>query len=257
MKSQIEKIKTEFTKQSAIFNNYMTTDIKTAFNEKAIAEMQLTGQEIVLEVAAGTCAFGRMIAPKISHITEFDVTEAMLLVGKNENEKQGIFNANYVIGEAEHLPFDDNSFDIVVSRLAFHHFANTEAVFAEMYRVLKPNGKIVVADMLAKSENERESADRYETLRDPSHVRCLSFNDFEYYAKKYCCVIEHQSITEIPMNLNSWMTLTDVPLNIREQIICDMKNDISGLTKTGFNPYIENSEIMFNHNWLLFIASKI
>ena len=52
------------------------------------------------------------------------------------------------MGNAEALPFPDCSFEIVLSRLAFHHFPNRGKPFAEMVRVLKPGGKLVMIDMV-------------------------------------------------------------------------------------------------------------
>ena len=180
----------------------------------------------------------------------------MLSVGQSENQRLGICNADYVIGEAEHLPFEDNTFDMVVSRLAFHHFVDADAVFAEMHRVVKAEGKIVVADLLARNGTCREAADQYETLRDPSHIRCLSVEEFKTLAEKRHCAVVHQTITEIPMKIDPWMALTDVPPHIRRKITSDMMDDVSGGAKTGFSPYCKDGEIMFNHQWLLLIAQK-
>ena len=171
---QIETVRREFTKQAKNFEAYQTIFSKEEFNALAIEQMRLTGKERALEVAAGTCAFGRAIAPHVAHITESDATEAMLKIGREHGEKAGVTNAEYVPAEAEHLPFEDNSFDIVVSRLAFHHFADTEAAMREMCRVLKTGGMLVIVDMAARQEHLRETADGYEKLRDPSHVKCLS-----------------------------------------------------------------------------------
>ncbi len=60
------------------------------------------------------------------------------------------------------------AFDIVISRLAFHHFANPKRCFSEMARVLKPGGKLVVIDMEAAEEALRATEDEIETMRDPS-----------------------------------------------------------------------------------------
>ena len=72
------------------------------------------------------------------------------------------------------LPFLDNSFSIVISRLAFHHFPDVNRPFSEMARVLKSGGKFVFIDMEATEENLRTTQDKIETLRDPSHIRNLS-----------------------------------------------------------------------------------
>lgn len=256
MNSQVDIIKTEFTKQAPKFNTYMANGSKEQFNKNAVERMHLSGTENVLEVAAGTCAFGRMIAPHVAHITELDVTEAMLAVGKAENEKANIMNADYVIGTAEQIPFSDDVFDVVVSRLAFHHFAKPEIVFAEMCRVLKANGQLVIADMIARMEPYRRSADEYETLRDPSHIRCLTIDELDALAEKFNMKVEHCSVVTIPMKLGAWMDLTDVLPDKRELITSAMQRDMNGGEKTGFEPYLVNGEIMFDHKWVLYMCRK-
>lgn len=257
MNDNLDLIKTEFTKQAPLFNTYQETDVKQAFNEKAIEQMRLNGSENILEIAAGTCAFGRMIAPHVAHITELDVTAAMLAVGRQENEKANIYNVDYVIGTAEQLPFENGSFDLVVSRLAFHHFTNTDMVFNEMRRVLKSGGKIVIADMVARNEPYGHTADEYERLRDPSHVRCLTEKEFLSLADKYGFYALHKSLTDIPMDLNAWLNLTKTPQEIKDKITADMLADINGGKKTGFEPFLKNDKIMFNHKWqMLILISK-
>ncbi len=60
----------------------------------------------------------------------------------------------------------DNRFDIVISRLAFHHFSNPYRCFSEMARVVKPSGKLVLIDMEAAEHTLRDTEDQIETLRD-------------------------------------------------------------------------------------------
>ena len=65
-------------------------------------------------------------------------------------------------GDAENLPLPDNSFDIVISHLAFHHFPNPKRCFSEMVRFLKISGKMVVIDMEAAAEALRNTEDEIE-----------------------------------------------------------------------------------------------
>lgn len=254
--TQMDLIQCEFTKQAPLFNAYQETDAKQAFNAMAIEQMRLDGSEQVLEIAAGTCAFGRMIAPHVQKITELDATDAMLAEGRKENEKAHIHNAAYVIGTAENLPFENGTFDIVVSRLAFHHFVNADIVFKEMRRVLKSGGKIVIADMIARQEPYRNTADEYERLRDPSHVRCLTESEFILLAEKHALTVLHNSVTDIPMNLNTWLNLTGTPQSAKDKITADMLADIQGKSKTGFAPYLKDEQIMFNHKWEVLIYKQ-
>ena len=253
---QIETVKREFTKQAKNFEAYQTIFSKEEFNALALEQIRMTGKERALEVAAGTCAFGRAIAPHIAHITESDATEAMLKIGREQGEKAGVANAEYVLAEAEHLPFEDNSYDIVVFRLAFHHFADAEAAMQEMCRVLKTGGKLVIVDMAARQEHLRKTADGYERLRDPSHVKCLSETEFE--ALTACCgvVKDFTYLTRIPVKLSAWLDLTGVRGDTRDKIVSAMKDDIAGITQTGFEPYKQDDEIMFDHRWFLYIGKN-
>lgn len=82
--------------------------------------------DAVLEVAAGICACGRALASLAGNVVCLDMTLAMLSVGKAEAEKATLSNMTFILGDAMELPYWDNSFDIVLSRLAFHHFPHSE-----------------------------------------------------------------------------------------------------------------------------------
>jgi SAM-dependent methyltransferase len=77
-----------------------------------------------------------------------------------------------VIARAEHIPFADDSFDLVVTRIAPHHFHDVHAAVAEMARVSR--GLVIVEDTLWASERVEEA----ERLRDPTHVRSYSEDEW-------------------------------------------------------------------------------
>ena len=124
-----------------------------------------------------------------------------------------------------------------------------------MKRVLKKGGKLVVWDMEAVEENLRTMDDRIEKMRDPSHTRILSREEFEEMFKKDF-VLQCEETTLVPMNLKSWMELTGTPENVQKEITNLMKAELVGGSKTGFSPYNKESQIMFDHRWLLLIGVK-
>ena len=256
MNDHINKITKEFTKQAEKFDEYQKSFSKEEYNHFARKNMKLKGTENVLEVAAGTCGFGRSISPLVKHVTELDVTKAMLDVGKKQAEKLNINNTSFVLGIAEDLPFLDNSFDVVMSRLAFHHFVDVKKAYEEMLRVLRVGGKLVIVDMEARKESLREIADFYETLRDDSHVKCISRDEFYELEKK--CGAENLfcETIQLPVFIQDWLDLTEVQEPIRTQIVDAMKEDINKGKPTGFEPYIKDEKVCFNHNWMLMISHK-
>ena len=104
-----------------------------------------------------------------------------------------------VITRAEHLPFDDGSFDAVVSRVAHHHFDEPQAAIDEMARV--SGGLVVVVDNLFMSD-EAEEADK---LRDPSHVR--NYTEAEWRAMFEHAGLEVEEVEHFdkPIEFQPWL----------------------------------------------------
>lgn len=129
----------------------------------------LYGAVLLGQCAGGCRRYLRLrtrACPSVRVVTCLDATPAMLEVGKRE--ARSLNNMIFIKGCAEELPFLDSSFDIVLSRLAFHHFPEVETPFGEMTRVLKPGGKLVLIDMEAAEESLRSTEDQIEKMRDPS-----------------------------------------------------------------------------------------
>ena len=139
---------------------------------------QTTGDDSVLDVACGpglvACAFAQVAR----HVTGIDLTPAMIERAEALAAEKKITNACFQIGDVLPLPFGDAAFSIVVSRFAFHHFPDPAAVLAEMRRVCRSAGRVVVADLMASSDPVKAAAfHRMEMLRDPSHARALTLDE--------------------------------------------------------------------------------
>lgn len=251
--SHNDTVKQSFKKQAEKFAAYHMS--KTEYTDYLIQKVAATGEEHTLEVAAGTCICGRVLAPFVKDIICLDLTEEMLSEGKRLAKENQIDNIYFQLGNAEKLPYEAEAFDLVITRLSFHHFAEPEIPFREMQRVLKTGGKLVIWDMEAVEEPLRVANDKIEKMRDPSHTRILSREEFEKMFQKDF-VLQCEESTLVPVNLDSWMELTATPKEVREKIIALMKNDIYGGCSTGFSPYLQENKIMFDHRWLLLIGVK-
>ena len=247
------EVKKSFSIQAEKFAAYHMS--KAEYTDYLIRCIKAEGNEHALEVAAGTCICGRAIAPHIKDITCLDLTEAMLEQGKSLAEQEGIKNISFVTGNATSLPFEDESFDLVITRLSLHHFTDPEKPFCEMQRVLRKGGKLVVWDMEATTEELREVNDFIETMRDTSHTRILSRKEFEALFRD-SFNLQLEETTLVPVNLQSWMNLTNTPEDIQKEIVNKMETDLNGGAPTGFSPYIQDDQIWFDHRWLLLIGIK-
>ena len=122
-------IQKSFTTQAKSFETKSMNFTSSEYLEHMVSCVNPQRSDSVLEVAAGTCICGRSLAPLVKNVICLDMTTSMLAVGKDKAEKQGLCNITFVQGDAEKLPFSDKSFDIVISRLALHHYFKPKRCF--------------------------------------------------------------------------------------------------------------------------------
>lgn len=130
-------------------NRFLSFGIDISWRKKAIRQLKALKPQNVLDVATGTGDVAimtyKLLAPK--HITGIDISEGMLQVGRQKIEKAGLQQfINLQTGDSETINFPDNSFDAITVAFGVRNFENLEKGLTEMYRVLKPGGKLVVLE---------------------------------------------------------------------------------------------------------------
>ena len=104
-----------------------------------------------------------------------------------------------VVCAAEHLPFADGSFDVVVTRVAAHHFADVQQAVLEMARVAAES--VLIVDNSFMSEEVEEA----EKLRDPSHVRNYDEAEWRSFLAAAGLEVEEVRFFEKPIELQPWL----------------------------------------------------
>jgi ubiquinone/menaquinone biosynthesis C-methylase UbiE len=136
---------------------------------RTLAALELDPEHRVLDVACGPGIVACAIAEHVAHVTGVDLTPAMLEQARARQAGLGLSNMDWREGDATRLPFHDGGFDRVATRYSFHHIPGPGAALAEMVRVCRPGGRVVVIDATPSAETQR-AYDEMETLRDPSHA---------------------------------------------------------------------------------------
>lgn len=98
----------------------------------------------VLDLAAGTGTSSAAIAKHGAHVTASDFSEGMLAVGRERHAGNDLID--FVWADATALPFEDNSFDAATISYGLRNVQNPKQALAEMFRVVKPGGRIVIAE---------------------------------------------------------------------------------------------------------------
>ena len=131
----------------------------------------LDSEMVVLDVACGAGQAAEQVAPQVREVVGIDLTSALLVVAAHRLQANGVTNVLLQEGNAESLPFVDESFDVVFCRSSLHHFGDPHKAVAEMMRVCRSDGRIVLLDIVPPDGAVRERFDHIHRLLDPSHVR--------------------------------------------------------------------------------------
>lgn len=140
--------------------------------EKLVHTAGLTGQEVVLDAGCGAGHTALALAPFAAEVIAVDLTEPMLEQARQLAAGRKLSNVEFRLGDVERLPFDASKFDLVVSRYSAHHWPNPQNALREFRRVLRPDGVLLLADVVSFDDYTADThVQAIELLRDSSHVR--------------------------------------------------------------------------------------
>ncbi len=153
---------------------YYTTSVShtdQAVLDRVVELCKPTSDAIALDIATGTGHTALAVAPRAKQVIATDITPEMLDQGRKLQTEKGIGNVQFRLASVDDLPFDDGSFDIITCRRAAHHFADIHHALAEMQRVLKPGGRLVIDDRSVPEDDFVDATmNRLDVLHDESHV---------------------------------------------------------------------------------------
>lgn len=176
--AQNRRIVDQFTRQAEPFARHPAHSAEGSM--RLVREAAGVGpRDTVLDVACGPGLVACDFARHARHVTGIDLTPAMIGQAEARRRAEGLDNLSWHVGDVASLPFADGSFSVAFTRYSLHHLLDPGAVLAEMVRVTRPGGRVVVVDVYTSSPGQAEAYDQVERLRDPSHVRALGLDELK------------------------------------------------------------------------------
>lgn len=137
-------------------NHILSLNIDKGWRRKAVREIADQNSPVkVLDVACGTGDFTIEIARKVasgSEVIGVDISEGMMEIGKEKIRKAGV-SAEMSVADCEALPYDQNTFDRISVGFGVRNFEHLDLGLSEMFRVLKPYGKLVILELSLPSNS--------------------------------------------------------------------------------------------------------
>jgi ubiquinone/menaquinone biosynthesis C-methylase UbiE len=199
----------------------------------------LAADMLVLEVACGAAHVAESVAPRVRQVVGIDLTPELLALGAARLRDAGIRNVLLQEGNAEALPFVDDSFDVVCCRASLHHFADPRRAVVEMVRTCRSGGRVVVSDLVAPSPEVRDTFDALHRLLDPSHVR--AFLEAELPG------VMPEGVTLSYGETSTFRFPIDVALteqSDRDAVFAAFGAELDGGERTGFDPTEEDGSFV-------------
>ncbi len=189
-----------------------------------VGHASLVEGQTVLDLGSGggidVFRASKLVGPR-GRVIGVDSTPEMIFKARQVAEKYGYENVEFRLGEIEHLPLESSSIDVVMSNCVLNLVPDKALAFEEIHRVLKPNGRIVISDMVATGDRKKElpvnpddwaacisgaiSVNEYEGLLNETGFRDINYVDENSSLNESCCSqgLSVRSVTWLAIKLQA------------------------------------------------------
>ncbi|GAB1420540.1 class I SAM-dependent methyltransferase [Anaerolineales bacterium] len=206
-----ESIQKQF---GAVARNYQSSEVhsKGADLDLMIRTVAFSGEEVVLDLGCGAGHASIKFAPFVQTVIAYDMTEEMLKVTYDMAKIAGTSNVWTEKGNVEELPYEDESFDLVISRYSAHHWRHPERALNEVARVLKRGGHFILSDVVALENYTADTVlQTIEVLRDPSHVRDYRVSEWREFIRSSGMIFNLFDNFDLPLDFDTWLKRMQTP----------------------------------------------
>jgi ubiquinone/menaquinone biosynthesis C-methylase UbiE len=185
-----------------------------ALAERVREFVPLTGEERALDAGAGTGALAFALAPLVREVVAVELVPELIELGRAKAPP----NVTFVEGDIEKLDFERSSFGLTGTLRTLHHVPRPELVIAELTRVTRLGGLILVVDQIAPNDPLAAlELNRFESARDPTHTRVLADGDLRGLFDSNGLVLQKGEFVAEPRELDPYLDLAGCDGEERER----------------------------------------
>ncbi|HLM36902.1 MAG TPA: class I SAM-dependent methyltransferase [Gaiellaceae bacterium] len=183
---------------------------------KVVRFVAPSGEERALDSGSGAGALALALAPHVREVVAVDLVPELLEQGRRRGER--LPNVSFLEGDATKLPLEAGSFDLAGSLRTLHHIARPELAVAELARVTRPGGRVLVIDQIASVDPlAAAELNAFERARDPSHARALADIDLRHLFEANELALLRAEYEREPRDLGPYLDLAGCEGEARER----------------------------------------
>lgn len=213
MRTHAQAVQDQFDAQAQA---YLTSAVHAAGPDlqaaRDLVRQCLPPAAAILDVGTGAGHLSFALAPGAARVVALDPSAGMLATVRDAAAARGLRQIETCEACAAALPFADASFDLVCTRYSAHHWLDLPRALAQLRRVVKPDGVVLIIDLLG---DEDALVDTYlqsmELLRDPSHVRDRSVAEWQVLLRTAGFECREHRVWNTRLQFSSWVARMRTP----------------------------------------------
>ena len=209
-REHLDRVRSRFTRTAEEFARFaLATRADEAERLARLAAPR--GDELALDLACGPGTFTRAFAARARFLYAVDLTPAMLAQARQAAARAGITNLAFACGDANSLPFADSALGLAVCAYSFHHFFDPARPARELSRVVRPGGRVALADIIVPAGADPAWNNRIERARDSSHAHTLTLAQLRGLLEAAGLRVAATEIGERLRHFDDWMETIGCP----------------------------------------------
>jgi SAM-dependent methyltransferase len=212
--TNLDDVRARFGATAARYAEHAAEQVEPV-REELRSLVAFSGDERALDAGTGAGTLALALAPLVREVVGVDVVPELLEAARANAPA----NVTFIEGDITSLPFDSFSFAVACTRRTLHHVSRPELVVAELARVTRRGGTVLVEDQVAPVDPlSAIELDRFERLRDPSHTRTLPDIDLRHLFEANNLVLIKSRFKREERPLDRYLDLAGCTGEAREQV---------------------------------------
>jgi SAM-dependent methyltransferase len=248
-------VRREFARQADGFGHRASFFASASTAEWVDGGARLGAADLVLDAGGGAGDLSRALAGRARQFVVADLTDELRAAGRDAAERDGVANVLFVRAALEALPFADRSFDAVLCRFVVHHLADAAPALAELARVCRPAGRVVIADLVALDDEIAERQNGLERLRDPSHTAALTAEGLEAAVTAAGLAVHDRDAVDRTLDAEPWLERAHTPPDATAEVRAALDAEAAGGPRTGLRAARGHDGVLrVGQRWLRLVA---